>query len=358
MIIAIQLIAGFLCLAAGSEWLVRGASKLAMVIGISPLVVGLTVVAFGTSSPELAVNVQAAYLGAPDMAIGNVVGSNIFNVLLVLGLSALVSPLVVSSRLVRLDVPLMIGVSVLMYALSLNGAISRLEGGLLFALVVIYTIFLIWQSRRENHAARELKSSAPIRPASWFRDVTWIAAGLVLLVTGSRWLVEGAVALAHILGISELVIGLTIVSIGTSLPELATSVMATLKGERDIAVGNVVGSNIFNILSVLGLSSAVAPAGIDVSPAALHFDIPVMVAVAVACLPVFFTGLEIRRWEGFLFVTYYAAYTAYLIMDSMRHDALPMFSQVMGSIVMPLTAVVLLSLLLRHILGKRKRKHP
>jgi cation:H+ antiporter len=359
MIIAIQLIAGFLCLVAGAEWLVRGASKLALVIGISPLVVGLTVVAFGTSSPELAVNVQAAYLGSSDMAIGNVVGSNIFNVLLILGLSALVSPLVVSSRLVRFDVPLMIGVSVLMYVLSLNGAISRLEGGLLFALVVIYTIFLIWQSRRENHAARELKGRAPIRPASWFWDVIWIAAGLVLLVAGSRWLVEAAVALAHILGISELVIGLTIVSIGTSLPELATSVMATLKGERDIAVGNVVGSNIFNILCVLGLSSAVAPAGIDVSPAALHFDIPVMVAVAVACLPVFFTGLEIRRWEGFLFLVYYAAYTAYLIMDSMRHDALPIFSQIMVTLAMPLTAVVLLSLLLRHILlGKRKRQRP
>ncbi|WP_027158433.1 calcium/sodium antiporter [Methylobacter luteus] len=356
MSIAIQLIAGFFCLVAGAEWLVRGASKLALSIGVSPLVIGLTIVAFGTSSPELAVNLQAAYLGSPDMAVGNVVGSNIFNVLFILGLSALLSPLVVSSQLMRLDVPLMIGVSVLMYGLSLNGAINRLEGGLLFALLVLYTVFLIWQSRRENHAARELEHPIQVKPEPWFKDVVWIAAGLVLLVMGSRWLVEGAVALAHALGISELVIGLTIVSIGTSLPELATSVVAALKGERDIAVGNVVGSNTFNVLSVLGLSSIVAPAGIDVSPAALNFDIPVMIAVAIACLPVFFTGFRINRWEGFLFMAYYAAYTSYLIMDSIQHDSLPIFSRIMMTFVMPLTAVTLLILLIRHILAKRKRK--
>lgn len=358
MIIAVQLTAGFLCLVIGAEWLVKGASKLATVSGISPLVIGLTVVAFGTSSPELAVNVQAAYLGSPDMAIGNVVGSNIFNVLFILGLSALISPLVVSSQLVRLDVPLMIGVSVLMYGLSLNGTISRLDGSLLFVLLVIYTVFLIWQSRKENRAARELEGRAPIKPEPWFKDVTWIVAGLVLLVMGSRWLVEGAVALAHAFGISELVIGLTIIAMGTSLPELATSIMASLKGERDIAVGNVVGSNTFNILSVLGLSSVVAPAGIDVSPTALSFDIPVMIAVSIACLPVFFTNFKINRWEGFLFMAYYAAYTLYLIMYSTQHGLLPMFSKMMLAFVMPLTAVTLFILLIRHIHVKRKRERP
>ena len=356
MIIAIQLIAGFFCLVAGAEWLVRGASKLALAIGVSPLVIGLTIVAFGTSAPELAVNLRAAYLGLPDMAVGNVVGSNIFNVLFILGLSALFSPLMISRQLMRLDVPLMIGVSVLMYGLSLNGAINRLEGGLLFALLVIYTVFLIRQSRKEDYAARELEGRAPVKPESWLKDVIWIGAGLVLLIMGARWLVEGAVEMAHALGIDELVIGLTIVAAGTSLPELATSVVAALKGERDIAVGNVVGSNTFNILSVLGLSSVVAPAGIDVSPAALSFDIPVMIAVAAACLPVFFTGFKISRWEGFWFVAYYVAYTSYLIMDSTQHDSLPMFSNIMLIFVIPLTAVAMLILLIRQLSANRKRK--
>jgi len=162
-----------------------------------------------------------------------------------------------------------------------------------------------------------------------------------LLVLGSRWLVNGAVQVATLLGVSQLVIGLTVVAVGTSLPEIATSVLASLRGERDIAVGNVVGSNLFNILSVLGISAMVAPSGIPVARAALTFDIPVMIAVAVACLPIFFTGHLIARWEGAVFLAYYMIYTLYLVLNSTNHDALPAFSSAMLLFILPITAVTL-----------------
>ncbi|MDF2773712.1 MAG: Na+/Ca+ antiporter, CaCA family, partial [Geminicoccaceae bacterium] len=281
-------VVGGVLLIGGAELLVRGASRVAIAAGISPLVVGLTVVAFGTSSPELAVTVGSAYAGQADVAVGNVVGSNIFNVLFVLGLSALVAPLVVAQRLVRLDVPIMIGASLMTVVLALDGRVGRLDGLALFAGVIAYTLFLIRQSRRETAAVREEYREAfgdGRKRASPLIDVVLILIGLALLVLGAQWLVEAAVDMATALGVSELVIGLTIVAAGTSLPEVATSVLATLRGERDIAVGNVVGSNIFNLLAVLGLGSLVAPEGVPVSPGALAFDMPVMVAVAVAALP-------------------------------------------------------------------------
>lgn len=332
-------------LIAGAELLVRGASRLAVAAGISPLVVGLTVVAFGTSAPELAVTVGAAWSGQADVALGNVVGSNIGNVLLILGLSAVVAPLVVSQRLVRLEVPLMIGVSVLTLLLALDGRIGRADGLLLFAGIVIYTVFAVRQSRREEAAVRtEYAEAIPGEAPSkvrWGLDVGAIVAGLVLLVLGARWLVAGAVAAAAALGVSELVVGLTVVAMGTSLPELATSVLAAVRGQRDIAVGNVVGSNIFNLLAVLGLGGIVAPAGVPVAEAALSFDLPVMIAVAVACLPIFFTAHCISRWEGWLFLAYYGAYVAYLVLDSAEHDALPAFSTALAWFALPLTAVTL-----------------
>ncbi len=340
------LILGLGLLVLGAELLVRGASRLAAAVGISPLVVGLTVVAFGTSSPELTVSVQSALVGQADLALGNVVGSNIFNVLFILGLSALITPLVVSQQLVRLDVPVMIGVSVLLLPLSLDGMISRMEGVLLSAGIVGYTWFLIRQSRREARATRaneEPTQDPQVEPSgSWVRNVGLVFVGLLLLVLGSRWLVDGAISIATSLGVSELVIGLTIVAAGTSLPEVATSVLASIRGERDIAVGNVVGSNIFNILAVLGLSSLVAPEGIEVARTALVFDIPVMNAVAIACLPIFFSGYLIARWEGALFVGYYVAYTAYLIIHAADHPLLPALRTALLYFVLPLTVVTLL----------------
>ncbi len=338
--------AGLAVLILGAEWLIRGASRIASWMGISPLVIGLTVVAFGTSAPELAINVQSTLAGQPDIAIGNVVGSNIANILLILGISAVVAPLMVQQQVVRQDVPIMIGVSIATYFFAHDGLISTFEGFILFSTLIFYVWFLIRQSRKESmeveqeyeqeYAPHEQKT-----PRSWAINIGLVVIGLGLLVVGADWMVKSAVAVATWLGVSELVIGLTVVAVGTSLPELATSVVAAAKGERDIAVGNVVGSNIFNLMSVLGLSAIIVPIGIPVSQAAINFDIPVMIAIALASFPVFLTGGQIYRWEGFFFVVYYAAYTAYLVMNATNHASLPMFSNVMAWFVLPITALTL-----------------
>ncbi|NCT77420.1 calcium/sodium antiporter [Stutzerimonas stutzeri] len=344
----VYLIAGLVLLVAGAEVLVRGAAKLAAQFGISPLVIGLTVVAFGTSAPETAVSVQASLNGSGDIAIGNVVGSNIANVLLILGTTALVAPLVVSRQLIRLDVPIMIGASLVTFGLAWDGQLSRIDGAILFSAVVIYTLFLVISSRRENAAgaddefAKEFGLDEPAKPHAGLINAGLVLGGLVLLVVGSNFLVEGAVALARALGLSELVIGLTVIAIGTSLPELATSIMAAFRGERDIAVGNIVGSNIFNLLCVLGLASLVSPQAIGVSSNALAFDFPVMIAVAVACLPIFFAGYCIKRWEGALFLAYYVAYTLYLVLASTGRPFAETFGDAMIGYALPLTAITLL----------------
>jgi cation:H+ antiporter len=341
----LQIVSGLVALGAGGELLVRGASRLAAAMRISPLVIGLTVVAFGTSSPELAVSVQASFAGNSDIALGNVVGSNIFNVLLILGISALVVPLVVSSRLIRWDVPLMIGVSLLVLALGWDGSINRLNGLLLFGGLVWYIYWCVSASRGESPEVKsEFAQETPAPPhgrTQILAQVGLIVAGLLALGLGSRWLVAGAVTLAEGMGVSQLIIGLTIVAAGTSLPELVTSVVAACRGERDIAVGNVVGSNIFNILGVLGLAGVVSPLGVTVSPVALRFDIPVMIAVAAACLPIFFTGHRIARWEGGLFLAYYLAYTAHLVLDANGSPFSRTLASVMTVFVLPLTAITL-----------------
>ncbi|MBK6973961.1 MAG: calcium/sodium antiporter [Sterolibacteriaceae bacterium] len=342
----LSFIVGLVALVAGAELLVRGASKLALSFGISPLVVGLTVVAFGTSSPELAVSVKSAWSGQVDIALGNVVGSNIFNVLFILGLSALITPLLVAQQLIRQEVPVMVGASLLLLALAWDGGISRWDGALLFGLLLAYLVFVIRQSRRENKAvdaeyAQEFGDGSRW-DRHWSVQLLLIACGLALLVAGSDWLVGAAVVFAKQLGLSELVIGLTIVAAGTSMPEVATSVVAALRGERDIAVGNVVGSNTFNILCVLGLSSLVAPASLTVPVSMLSFDLPVMIAVAVACLPIFFTGNLIARWEGAVFLGYYVAFTVYVVLAAQSHDALTGYGFVMTTAVLPLTVVTLL----------------
>lgn len=345
---------GLAMLIVGAEALVRGASRLAAAVGVSPLVIGLTVVAFGTSAPELAVSVASSLSGQSDLAIGNVVGSNIFNILLILGLSALVAPLVVSQQLVRLDVPLMIVVSALVFLFALDGSVGRLEGVVLFAGVVAYTAFLIIQSRRESNKAVQQEYEQEFRarpggPAQIALNLAFIVAGLAMLVVGSRWLVDGAVAMARLLGVDEVVIGLTIVAGGTSLPEVATSVMASIRGERDIAVGNAVGSNIFNLLSVLGLAAIVAPAGVVVDPSVLAFDMPVMLVVAIACLPIFFTGYTIARWEGLVFLGYYVAYTVYLILNATQDPLLPAFGAAMLIFALPITVLTLAVTVFREI---------
>ena len=333
--------AGLVFLLAGAEALVRGASRLAARLGVSSLVVGLTVVAFGTSSPELAVAVEAAAGGQAGIAVGNVVGSNIFNVLLVLGLSSLIMPLIVSQQLVRFDVLWMMAVSVLVLLLALDGHLGRVDGLVLVAGLPIYLGFLTVQNRAPRIDADDPEPASERGAGGWWVNVALVLGGLALLVLGSRWLVDGAVAFARSMGVGELVVGLTIVAAGTSLPEVVTSVVAALRGERDIAVGNVVGSNLVNLMGVLGVASLVAPAGIEVSAAVIRFDLPVMIAVAFACLPIFFTGGVISRQEGAVLLAFYVAYTAYLVLAATQHDALPRFSAVMLSFVLPLTLLTL-----------------
>jgi cation:H+ antiporter len=343
--------AGLAALIVGADVLVRGASRLALGLGISPLVVGLTVVAFGTSAPEVAVSVGAVLDGKTDMALGNVVGSNIFNVLFILGVSALIVPLVVNIQLIRQEVPIMLGASLLLLLLSLDGKLSMSDGGFLLVSLVAYTVFLVVQSRRQGQAAQEeyAQEFAPQTPPPWLNRV-WVQLvliflGLALLVTGSDWLVQAAVTIAKSMGVSDLVIGLTIVAAGTSMPEVATSIMAAIKGERDIAVGNVVGSNIFNALGCMGIASLVSgQSGLMVPPTVMGFDMWVMTAVALACVPVFMTGRVIARWEGAVFLGYYVAYVTYLVLTAQQHDALGLFSTAMLSFVLPLTVIALVVL--------------
>ncbi|MDA0188825.1 MAG: calcium/sodium antiporter [Proteobacteria bacterium] len=349
--------AGLAALGVGAELLVRGASRLSLSFGISPLVVGLTVVAFGTSAPEMAVSVGAALSGKVDVAVGNVVGSNIFNVLFILGASALIVPLAVHAQVVRQEVPIMIGASLLFAALAFDGRIGFPEAALLFAALVAYTAFLVVQSRRESRATADEFAGEMPPPAAW--DAHWgvqlllVLGGLALLVVGAGWLVDAAVAFARAFGVSDLVIGLTIVAAGTSLPEVAASLTAALRGERDIAVGNVVGSNVFNVLGCLGLAGMAAPGGLVVAPELLRVDLWVLLATMLACLPVFAYRHEIRRWQGGLFLLAYVAYTTYLVLHAQRHPLLPGFADAVLFGLLPACALLLFLMWLKRRPGHR-----
>jgi cation:H+ antiporter len=354
-------VAGLALLIAGGEALVRGAGTLAARVGISPLVIGLVVVSAATSAPELAVTVDAVVSGEPDLAVGNVIGSNIANILLILGLSAVVSPLVIKRQLVRFDMPVMVGISALFVVVSLDGSISVLDGLLLFGSLVIHTIISIRMGRKEVPDPDSKPDSLPLnsKPVSLWLAILLLIVGIGVLVLGARSLVEGAVNIATALGVSSLVIGLTVVAIGTSLPELATSLVAIRRGETDMAVGNVVGSNIFNIGMVIGLPAMFFGEGIPVNAAAVSIDLPLMLAAAVALVPLAFTGFIVARWEGSLFVLLYIAYTLYLVLASTEHDAAVGFSTIMLWFVLPLVAMTLLAVTsyeLGVIKGKKNQK--
>jgi cation:H+ antiporter len=348
---ALIIVIGLAATVAGAELLVRGASRLAAAFGVPSLVVGLTVVAFGTSAPELAVSVKAALADSADIAVGNVVGSNIFNVLFILGISALVAPLKVALQIVRQETWIMLAVSLVGWAFIATGGVGRVEGGLLVAGIGAYT----WKTVRDGHRERAAEAGAAESKATpkWAKSIMLVAVGLGLLVLGASKLVDGTLVLGRLLGVSELILGLTVVAAGTSLPEAATSIVASLRGERDIAVGNVVGSNIFNILAVLGTAALVSPSPIVPDPSALAFDIPVMTAVAIACLPIFFTGHSIERWEGGLFLAYYIAYVAYLVLDATNSTALKLFSVAMLGFVVPLTVLTLVLVTVRAYRAQR-----
>ncbi|WP_202370183.1 calcium/sodium antiporter [Pseudomonas sp. MWU318] len=306
----IELLSGLVLLILGAELMVRAAVRLAARLHVRPLIIGLTIVALGSSAPQMAVSLQATLAHNPDIAVGSVIGSSIFNILVTLGLSALIIPLRVSRQLVRLDIPLMIGASLLVFVLAWNEQIGRFDGVLLLAALALYLGLLLRQSR---HSARPHSELPQAPQAPWFSSLLMIVVGLALLVFAGHLLLGAAVAVATDLGFSERVIGLTVVAVGTSLPELATSLIAALRGQRDIAVGNVIGANLFNLLGVLGVTALIAPTPLSVSPNALDFDLPVMLGVAALCLPVFYSGYRVTRAEGLLLLGLYAAYGLHVV---------------------------------------------
>ena len=291
----------------GAEGLVRGSSALALRAGLSPLIVGLTIVAFGTSSPELVVSVKAGLSQQGDIAVGNVVGSNIFNIAFILGITALVCPTPVHRQIIKVDAPIALAAALLVVFLLVDHTLGRVEGGLLFFGIIMYTCVNVVLARKEGTGIIAVPegSSAPILSRHWVADLAIILGGLVVLVIGSRLLVEHSVNLAKGFGISEAVIGLTIVAAGTSMPELATSLVAAIRRQPDIAIGNVVGSNIFNILGILGLASVVTPIS---SPGISTLDYATMIVFTVVLIPMLYTGKILNRLEGGVLLLLYVAY--------------------------------------------------
>jgi len=307
----VYFVSGLVILVVGAEGLVRGSSALALRLGISPLVIGLTVVAFGTSSPELAVSVESALTGNSSIALGNVIGSNIANIGLILGITALISPIMVQPSLIREQIPLMIGISFFIWLLTLDQEIGLLNGVVLVAGLIAY-VYFSYQSSKNDASADSVEilpgDVATLKDKTWF-CIVLILIGFAALVGGGMLFVNSAVELARIFNVDEAIIGLTIVAIGTSMPELATSVVAAIRKESDIAIGNIVGSNIFNILAILGIASTIKPLS---SVGFSQIDYGVMIAFAVILLPMAITRKRLSRAEGSVLLIGYLSYMAYI----------------------------------------------
>ena len=351
----IQLLSGLVLLIAGAELMVRAAVRLAARLNVRPLIIGLTIVAFGSSAPQMAVSLQATLSENTDIAVGSVIGSSIFNILVTLGLSALIVPLRVSRQLVRLDIPLMIGASLLVFVLAWNEELTPLDGLVLLTALVLYLGLLLRQSR---HSARRDDDGATRARAPWFSSLVIMLCGLALLIFAGHLLLDAAVEVATDLGLSERIIGLTIIAVSTSLPGLATSLIAAFRGQRDIAVGNVIGSNLFNLLGVLGFTALVAPTPLSVSPNALDFDLPVMLGVAVLCLPVIYSGYRITRAEGLLFLSLYLAYGLHVVSFTTGMPLAGKLEHLMLFFVLPALVAFLLFTSLRAWRRQHKRESP
>lgn len=313
----VLIVIGLAALLLGAELVVRCGSSLARGVGVPPLLVGLTIVSIGTSAPELAVGIDAFSTGAGSLAIGNIAGTNIVNLLLILGLSAAIRPLVIGLQTLKLDLPAMSVSAVLLLVLCWDGSLSRVDGVILLGLAVVYTTLLFVFARREPPTVQEEFARAyPVQQRrardAWLQLVLLLA-GIGIIVVGADWLVTGAVDLAQSMGVSDAFIGLTIVAIGTSAPEFATTIVSTIRGDRDIAIGNLIGSSTFNLTLVLGTSLLFAPGAVAVDAHLLTVDLPVMVAVSLVCIPVFRTGRRVSRFEGIAFVAAYLVYLAYLV---------------------------------------------
>lgn len=310
---------GIAALIAGAEFLVRGGSRLAARLGVPPIVIGLTLVAVGTSTPELAVGIEAVRSGNGALAVGNITGSNTVNILLILGLSALLEPLALRLQTIRLELPAMVLTALLLMAMAWNGVLSRAEGAVMVGAGLLYTVSITYASRKESRAARaDFTREYGLPPngsgRETMRNLGALMLGIIMTVVGADWFVDGAVGLARAMGVSDAFIGLTIVAVGTSAPELVTTIMGTLKHERDIAVGNLIGSSVYNILIILGITCLVPSSGVAVDRKLILVDIPVMAAVALVCVPVFISGRRVTRVEGGLFVAAYLIYLGYLVL--------------------------------------------
>lgn len=296
----------------GAGWLVKGSAEIALKANISNLVIGLTIVAFGTSAPELVVSINASLTGQGDIAIGNIVGSNIFNIAVILGISSIIYPLQAKRQLTRIDIPILILSTILLTVLFWNGNLNRLEGCLFLIGIIIYTVFSLYYSRKHEKKVEESRGELEKQPDPWYKDVLYIVGGLAILIFASHLLVDNAVSIAQELGVSEAVIGLTLVAAGTSLPEMAASVVATLKKNSDIAIGNIVGSNLFNILAIAGTSSIINPI---IAKNVNYIDLLVMLGLTLLLLPLIKSGLKISRSEGWVLIVIYLCYLAWLLRD-------------------------------------------
>ena len=356
---ALLFVLGLAALIAGAELFLKAVDRFGIKWGVSPMIMGLTVVAFATGAPELAISVKAALNDSADLVLGNIIGSNIANILLILGISGLITPLHIKQRIIRIDVPIVIAMSVGLYLLSLDGELSRFDGIFLLLGLLAYSIFTFWQVRKNKVDIAELyeqEDPEELASGAWFylKNLGILLAGLVMIVQGANWMVNSAVTIAQILGMSELVVGLTIVSIGTSLPEVATSMAAARKGNADMAVANVLGSNIYNVLLTLGLTIVIAPGVLEVSRNALLLDMPFMIAVAVGCIPIFLAGFDLTRTDAFLFLFYYTAYLSYLVLEAIGSSHLEWVEKGFFFVVLPLTLYYMFSRLIREGLAAHR----
>lgn len=358
--IVLFFIVGLAALITGADLFLNGVDHFGKKWGISSVVMGLTVVAFATGAPELAVSLKAAATGSADLVLGNIIGSNIANILLILGISAVIKPIGITLRIVRFDVPVVIGASILLYILALDGELSFVDGAILFAGIIIYSLVTFFQIRKErlNNGKAKQNSNQDIDEITsrWFfyvRNIGFLIVGLALIVQGANWMVDSAVEMARILGVSELIIGLTIVSIGTSLPEVATSITAIRKGNVDMAVANVMGSNLYNIFLTMGLTLLIIPNVLAVSIQAIHFDLPFMIAISIACIPIFIADFNITRSDGTLFLFYYVGYIVYLILGAIESPYKKYTELAMLWVIIPAT-LIYMGVRLFFYLKKRK----
>jgi cation:H+ antiporter len=298
----------------GAEWLVKGASRFARSFNLKPVVIGLTIVAFGTSTPELVTSVLAGIKHLNDIAIGNIVGSNIANIGLILGLAALIQPLKVDMKLIIREMPIVVGISLLLYFMGWNGVLSRHEGMILLVGIIVYILYVYRMAIKESKSVEqeylEFEDHLGIAGNRKSKDIFFILIGLGALVGGAHFLVNSAIYIARVIGISDLVIGLTVVAVGTSLPELATSMIAAIRKESDISIGNVLGSNIFNILAILGLAAIIQP--LQINTASLRVDMPVMILFAICLIPIITWKFVLSRFQGVLLLIGYVAYVLWL----------------------------------------------